>query len=246
MLNDKSQQIRQMFSAIAPHYDLLNHLLSANIDRLWRRRAVRHLAPCLSKPAALCLDLCCGTGDLALEIAWQHPARILAFDFSHPMVMRAALKSSNRGLSERIHPVEADALQVPLGDGMADALTIGFGLRNLVNLKSGLLEMRRVLKPGGKLLILEFAKPAHPIFRSSFDFYFNRILPRIGKLISRHHSAYTYLPGSVAGFPSQQELVQLLEETGFVRVRYENLTGGIAAIHRGEKPLVPYDPKNVS
>jgi len=224
-----------MFSAIAHRYDLLNHLLSLNIDRLWRRKAVTKLASILGKSNGLCLDLCCGTGDLALTMSQRGVAQIVACDFSHPMLQLSRQKISKRNQNARIRIIEADGLRLPFRSQLFDAVAIAFGLRNLESVAGGLTEMARVLKPGGKLIVLEFSKPTNAVFDKLFQFYFFRILPQIGNLLSKHEDAYTYLPRSVRQFPDQMELAKTLTHCGFEKVSYINLSGGIAAIHCGEK-----------
>jgi demethylmenaquinone methyltransferase/2-methoxy-6-polyprenyl-1,4-benzoquinol methylase len=224
-----------MFSAIARRYDLLNHLLSFNIDKLWRQRAVAKLASILETRNGLCLDLCCGTGDLALAMSQRGVAQIVACDFSHPMLQLSRRKISKRNQGARIRVIEADGLRLPFRSQVFDAIAIAFGLRNLESVTSGLTEMARVLKPGGRLIVLEFSKPTNALFDKVFQFYFFRILPQIGNLLSRHQNAYSYLPRSVRHFPDQMELAKILTHCGFDKVSYVNLSGGIAAIHCGEK-----------
>jgi demethylmenaquinone methyltransferase / 2-methoxy-6-polyprenyl-1,4-benzoquinol methylase len=224
--------VRQMFGEIAHRYDFLNHALSASIDRRWRRLAaataeeyVRHV------DAAMCLDLCSGTGDLAIELHRRLKTPVIASDFCHPMLVRSLSKTRKLRLDGIIRTVEADALAIPFPTGVFDAVTIAFGLRNLEDPGKGLAEMRRVLKPDGVLVILEFSQPVVPVVRKLFQFYFHRILPRIGSWISGQKTAYRYLPDSVARFPSQIELMAMMEKTGFRNVSYRNLSGGIAALH---------------
>jgi demethylmenaquinone methyltransferase / 2-methoxy-6-polyprenyl-1,4-benzoquinol methylase len=235
MLSPQSSEVRDMFSAIARRYDFLNHLLSFNIDTLWRQRAAAKLGSVLLKSDGLCLDLCCGTGDLALKISQRGVAQIVACDFSHPMLQLGRHKISKRNQSGRIHLIEGDGLRLPFRSLVFDAVAIAFGLRNLDNVTSGLSEMARVLKPGGTLVVLEFSKPTNAMFDKIFQFYFFRILPQIGSLFSRHQDAYSYLPRSVRRFPDQRELTEMLIRCGFGKVSYVNLSGGIAAIHFGEK-----------
>jgi demethylmenaquinone methyltransferase / 2-methoxy-6-polyprenyl-1,4-benzoquinol methylase len=229
---DKAPAVRAMFAEIAPSYDRLNHLLSLNIDKRWRRFTVDKLKDVLQRPDALALDLCCGTADLALELA-QH-ARVVGSDFCHPMLVIAHDKLA-RQAARRASLAEADALRLPFADACADAVAVAFGLRNLANVQAGLNEMFRVLKPGGRAAILECSRPVLPGFRQAYEFYFHHILPRIGALISGSRSAYTYLPKSVSNFPDQKRLAALMREVGFVNVRYHNLSGGIAALHLGER-----------
>ncbi len=235
MLSPKANQIRQMFSAIAYRYDLLNHLLSLNIDKSWRRKAISFLKDVLGESHALCLDLCCGTGDLSLEIARRGSARVVGSDFSHSMLQLGLDKIRKQGLTTRIWITEADALNLPFGRESFDAMSIAFGLRNLESPAHGLREMHRVLKPGGKLVVLEFSKPTNALFNSLFQFYFFKVLPRIGALISKNAYAYSYLPKSVNQFPDQEQLSAIMMNSGFENVRYLNLSFGIAAIHYGEK-----------
>lgn len=228
----KGQAVQAMFSDIAPSYDRLNHLLSLNIDKRWRRFTVKKLADVLARPNALALDLCCGTADLTLELS-QH-ARVVGADFCHPMLVIGNEKIANQQ-ARRASLSEADALRLPFADRCADVVTVAFGLRNLENVQGGLDEMFRVLKPGGRAAILEFSRPVLPIFRQAFEFYFHNILPRIGALLSGSGSAYTYLPKSVTNFPAQKQLAAMMRQSGFTNVRYHNLSGGIAALHLGER-----------
>jgi demethylmenaquinone methyltransferase/2-methoxy-6-polyprenyl-1,4-benzoquinol methylase len=230
----KRNAVRAMFDEIAPSYDRLNHLLSANIDKVWRRFAVRHLVDVLARPDAIALDLCCGTGDLTLEL--EKHARVIGCDFCHPMLVIGNQKIADHAAA-RARLAEGDALQLPFADASFDAVTNAFGLRNLENVAGGLREIHRVLKPGGRAAILEFSRPILPGFRQAFEFYFHRILPRIGGLISGSQTAYTYLPKSVRNFPDQKGLARMMRDVGFSNVRYHNLSGGIAALHLGESDL---------
>lgn len=230
--SDHARRVRAMFAGIAGRYDLLNHLLSANTDKRWRRRVARELRATLAGDAPLVLDVACGTGDLALELA-ASGARVVGVDFCRPMLDIAARKTAHDGASARW--VEGDALRIPFGDETFDAVTIAFGLRNLTSVEAGLRELRRVLKTGGRAVILEFSHPVVPGFRALFQLYFTRVLPRIGGLISGSPGAYEYLPDSVARFPDQRRLARLMREAGFAEVEYHNLTGGIAALHTGRR-----------
>lgn len=225
--------VRSMFSGIAGRYDLLNHLLSVNIDKSWRRRVRSLLAETLADPRAIVLDVACGTGDLSIELQRDAAAKVVGTDFCRPMLARAREKTAV--LSLTIPYVEADAMQLSFPDETFDAATIAFGLRNLANFKDGLVELRRILKPGGKLVVLEFSSPAVPGFRTLFNFYFAQVLPRIGGLVSGSRGAYEYLPDSVSKFPDQKALMQMFRTSGFEDVSYTNLTGGIAAIHSGTR-----------
>ena len=230
--SSKAVLVRSMFSEIAPRYDFLNHALSLNIDRRWRRFVIEKLADRL-KDGAVALDLCCGTADLSLELGVRVPT--LGMDFCHPMLTLGLKKVRSAGLPIRL--VEADALHVPIADGIFDVVTMGFGLRNLETPEGGLREIHRVLKRGGRCAVLEFSRPVVPLFRGLFHFYFTRILPRIGNAVSRSGFAYQYLPDSVKTFPDQEGLKRLMQTVGFSNVRYYNLFGGVAAVHLGDKQV---------
>jgi demethylmenaquinone methyltransferase/2-methoxy-6-polyprenyl-1,4-benzoquinol methylase len=228
-----ARAVREMFGGIARRYDLLNHVLSVNTDKRWRRLVRRKLADILARPDALVLDVACGTGDLANELQHDAAAKVIGTDFCRPMLAVAAGKNTKNHTA--IPYIEGDALALPFAEGMFDAVTIAFGLRNLSNFAEGLKELRRILKPGGRLAVLEFSAPVLPGFRQAFQFYFSRVLPRIGGAVSGSRGAYEYLPDSVAKFPDQKRLVEMMQETGFSGVEYQNLTGGIAAIHTGTR-----------
>lgn len=230
---EHSKAVRAMFSGIAKRYDLLNHVLSMNIDKRWRKLVRKKLQPILDRKDAVVLDIACGTGDLSIELQSHAEARVIGTDFCRPMLAVAAEK--NAKVSLNIPYVEADAMTLGFADATFDAVTIAFGLRNLPNFKDGLAEMHRILKPGGKLCVLEFSAPVVPGFRQAFNFYFTRVLPRIGGAVSGSRGAYEYLPDSVSKFPDQKGLAALMRETGFDDVEYLNLTGGIAAIHTGTR-----------
>jgi demethylmenaquinone methyltransferase/2-methoxy-6-polyprenyl-1,4-benzoquinol methylase len=230
---EHAKAVRAMFSGIAGRYDLLNHVLSLNIDKRWRRLVRQRLQPTLDDPKALVLDVACGTGDLSIELQAHAKAKVIGTDFCRPMLAVAAKKNAPNSLS--IPYVEGDAMNLGFADDSFDAVTIAFGLRNLSNFRNGLAELRRVLKPGGRLVVLEFSAPIVPGFRQLFNFYFTRVLPRIGGAVSGSRGAYEYLPDSVSKFPDQRNLAALMRETGFDNVEYSNLTGGIAAIHTGTK-----------
>jgi demethylmenaquinone methyltransferase / 2-methoxy-6-polyprenyl-1,4-benzoquinol methylase len=233
--NDHATRVREMFSGIAARYDLLNHLLSGNIDKRWRRRVAKRLEPALSSPDARALDVACGTGDLSLALFAATGARVIGLDFCRPMLELAAQKSQNGATTMPSRFIEGDALRLPFADSSFDAVTIAFGLRNLSSVEGGLKELLRVLKPGGCACVLEFSKPVVPGFSALFQFYFTRVLPRIGGLISGDAGAYEYLPRSVLSFPDQKRLKALMQAAGFEAVEYENLTGGIAALHTGTR-----------
>lgn len=229
---DKGRYVRAMFSEIAPKYDLLNHLLSFNVDRRWRRRAIQALRWERS-PGGLYLDLCAGTLDVASELARRpgFTGRIVAADFAEPMLRAGQTKVSGRP----VLPVTADALSLPLPDACCAGAIVAFGVRNLSDLDAGLREVRRVLAPGGRYVILEFSTPRQAIVRSSYHLYFHHVLPRVGGFISGNRGAYRYLPESVAHFPSAGQLAERMREAGFRDVRWDSLTFGIAAIHVGSR-----------
>jgi len=225
-----SAWVRGMFGRIAPRYDLLNHLLSMNIDRYWRAHTVSRVAEVLARPGARVLDVCCGTGDLtfALESRSQS-ADVFGTDFCHPMLQMA------KGKTAHVKLFEADALQLPIADASLDLATMAFGFRNLTNYHSGLLELRRILKPGGRLAILEFSTPPNPMLAGLYGFYSRAILPTIGGIISGSKDAYTYLPESVRKFPDADGLAEQMRDAGFVNVRFERMTAGIVALHLGDR-----------
>ncbi len=226
----KRAYVQGMFEAIAPRYDFLNHLLSANLDRGWRRRAVN----CLGwedRPAGLYLDLCTGTMDLAAELGNRSgfAGTVIAADFVQSMLLLG------RGKSARTVPTNADALTLPFADATFDGATVGFGVRNLTDLDAGLREAARVLKPGARLVVLEFTTPRRNPLRGLYAFYFRHLLPRIGRMISKHRDAYEWLPASVTAFPGPEELAERFRSAGFDTVSWRGLLGGICAIHVGAR-----------
>jgi len=220
--------VREMFGRVAPHYDLLNHLLSLNIDRHWRRSVARRFRTVLARSDARVLDLCCGTGDLALALQREGPAQVMASDFCHPMLVRAAKKQTPRLF-------EADALCLPFPENSVDLITIAFGFRNLSDYDGGLREMLRLLRPGGHVAILEFSEPETPVFAQLYRFYFRHVLPHLGGAISGDPHAYTYLPASVRRFPSPAELAARMREAGFRDIAFERFTLGVTCLHVGTK-----------
>lgn len=221
-----------MFGGIARHYDRLNHLLSMNRDKVWRRKAVDRLlqdAPLSGRY----LDACAGTMDLSVEIAKRHQFRgeVVASDFSFPMLQAGLGKVAGAG----IRVACGDALNQPFPDKHFDGAIVGFGVRNLASIEQGFGEFARLIKPGGKLVVLEFTTPSWQPFRGLYLFYFRRVLPLVGKLISGHGSAYTYLPESVLAFPEPPALAERMREAGFVNVSWETYTGGIVAVHVGTR-----------
>lgn len=228
---EAARWVRGMFGRVAGRYDLANHVLSCNIDRMWRARTVRRVSHILDRPDARVLDICCGTADLVLALAARSRAPVLGSDFCHPMLVEARGKIARSGARARL--VECDALAVPLRDGSLDLLTVAFGFRNLANYEAGLAEMRRVLRPGGMAAILEFSQPPNPAFRAIYNFYARRILPLIGGALTGNRDAYAYLPESVRKFPGARQLAEEMRRAGFQNVEFEYLTGGIAALHTG-------------
>ena len=230
---EHARAVREMFSGIAKKYDFLNHFLSVNTDKRWRRLVSRKLQDVLQRDDALVLDVACGTGDLSVELQTSGKAKVIGTDFCRPMLEIAFQKNDkNKTL---IPYIEADGMNLSFADNTFDAVTIAFGLRNFSNWQQGLVELHRILKKGGKLAILEFSAPVVPGFKQIFNLYFTQILPRIGGAVSGSRGAYEYLPDSVSRFPDQKGLAKMMEETGFSGVEYKNLTGGIAALHLGTK-----------
>jgi demethylmenaquinone methyltransferase / 2-methoxy-6-polyprenyl-1,4-benzoquinol methylase len=220
-----------MFDAIAPRYDLLNHLLSAGLDARWRQRAVDELP----SDGARVLDLCTGTADLAVAAARRLTGAVVGMDFSGAMLRLGLSKVRNLGLDHRIRLVRADAMKIPLADATCDATTIAFGIRNVQQPERALAEIARVLRPRGKLVILEFGEPRIPGVRTLYTWYFRYMLPFVGRLVSRHQSAYSYLPASVGAFPSPAEFSSLIRSHGFDDVRAVPLTFGIVYLYVAER-----------
>ncbi len=230
---EHARAVREMFSGIAKKYDFLNHFLSVNTDKRWRRLVSKKLKDVLDRDDALVLDVACGTGDLSVELQTAGKAKVVGTDFCRPMLEIAFNKNEKNKTA--IPYIEADGMNLSFAENTFDAVTIAFGLRNFSNWQDGLVELHRILKKGGKLAILEFTTPVVPGFKQIFNLYFTQILPRIGGAVSGSRGAYEYLPDSVSRFPDQKGLVKLMEETGFTDVEYKNLTGGIAALHIGTK-----------
>jgi demethylmenaquinone methyltransferase/2-methoxy-6-polyprenyl-1,4-benzoquinol methylase len=237
----REQQVRTIFSEIAPRYDLLNHVLSLNIDRRWRKKAVAEVQQGLGQmaggdtcraPSSLrVLDACAGTYDLSLELlrAKGFEGRVVASDFAAPMLVAGKGKLG----ATPIDPLCADTLRLPFADASFDAAMVAFGVRNLSDVDAGFREFARVLRPGGRLVVLEFTTPPNPILRHGYLFYFHKILPIIGRIVSGHPWAYTYLPESVKEFPGPDALAEKLRTAGFTTARWRFVSGGIAAIHVG-------------
>ena len=225
--------VREMFTSIAPHYDLLNHLLSFNVDRLWWRRAARTFTHILRRPHADVLDLCCGTGDMTFALRRQaQPSqpRILGADFSHAMLQLAGRKSAGTPL----HWLEADALQLPFAGEQFDLITAAFGFRNLTNYDAALRAILRLLRPGGECGILEFGEP-RGLLGGFYRIYFRRILPAVGTIVSGVKGPYAYLPASVERFPRRDEMLTRMLEAGFREADWTPYTFGIAGLYRGKK-----------
>lgn len=226
-----SRWVRGMFGKIAGRYDLLNHLLSFQLDKRWRARTVDRIAEVLRDERAVVLDLCCGTGDVMLALEERRGAAVLGSDFCHPMLTEAQRKIAARRFRSPLF--EADALELPLRDESLDLITIAFGFRNLANYRRGLVELRRVLKPGGRLAILEFSQPSNRLWAAVYGFFSTKVLPVVGGWISGSRDAYSYLPESIAKFPGAEQLAKEMEAAGFARVEFERMTGGSVALHVG-------------
>jgi demethylmenaquinone methyltransferase/2-methoxy-6-polyprenyl-1,4-benzoquinol methylase len=229
---EKSEYVRRAFSEIAPRYDFLNHLLSFNIDKGWRRKAIRELA-LDRKPAGRYLDLCAGTLDVSAMLASTSgfAGSVVAADFAEPMLRAGIAKIGELAVT----PVAADALKLPLESGSLAGAIVAFGIRNVADLDAGLREVHRVLEPGARFVILEFSTPRSPLINTGYQLYFNHLLPAIGGFVSGHRTAYRYLPRSVANFPIAEELARRMRSAGFTDVRWRSLTFGIAAIHTGTR-----------
>ena len=228
----KRDYVRRIFSEIAPRYDLLNHLLSFNFDRGWRARALRALE-WTRAPAGTYLDLCAGTLDVAAQLARQDgfAGTVIGADFAEPMLRAGTGKAP----AAVVRPVVADALSLPLAGESVDGAVVAFGVRNLVDLDAGLREVRRVLKPGARFVILEFSTPPSAIVRRMYGLYSEHVLPAVGGAISRHRTAYRYLPESVKRFPVAEDLAERIRAAGYLDVRWSPLTFGIAALHIGTR-----------
>ena len=247
-----AQAVRQMFDSIAPRYDLLNHVLSANVDRLWWWRTARRFRDILARPDAAVLDICCGTGDMTMALLKHRPhgARpLLAGDFARAMLSRGARKFSAEARCSQCPagrktqepyavPIEADALHLPLRDASLDLIVTAFGFRNLANYEAGLKEFLRVLKPGGQLGILEFSEPGG-LLGKAYAVYFRRVLPAIGRAICGRQGPYNYLPASVGNFPPPAELLGMMRAAGYANCGWQPYTFGIAGLYTAERPTVP-------
>ena len=231
MVDKSPARIREMFDQISSRYDFLNHLLSLNSDVLWRRRAAGKIGP-----ARRVLDVCSGTGDMAFEIRRATGAEVVGSDFALRMLQIARLKSRRRSLDGHIRFHQADTLRLPYRDATFDAATVAFGIRNVADGARGIGEMARVVRPGGRVVILEFTLPENAVLKSGYLFYFGRVLPKVGRMIARSEiDAYKYLPASVARWPRPEELKAQMEAVGLRDVTYDLVFGGVAAIHVGTR-----------
>jgi demethylmenaquinone methyltransferase/2-methoxy-6-polyprenyl-1,4-benzoquinol methylase len=230
---EASRWVRNMFGNIAGRYDLLNHLLSFNLDKRWRARTVDRVAHILARPDARVLDLCCGTGDVLLALEKRGGKPVLGSDFCHPMLVEANRKIAAQHRGTPLF--EADALALPLADNSLDLITVAFGFRNLANYRAGMQEMLRVLKPGGVAAVLEFSQPTNKPFAALYGFFSTHVLPRVGGMISGSQEAYSYLPESIGKFPGADDLAAQMRRAGFSHVEFERMVGGAVALHLARK-----------
>jgi demethylmenaquinone methyltransferase / 2-methoxy-6-polyprenyl-1,4-benzoquinol methylase len=230
----KKDQVEEMFNNISPKYDLLNHLLSANIDRLWRKKAINLLKPWQPE---LILDVATGTADFAIAATGIKGVKVVGIDISEGMLEVGRRKVEKKNLTEIIELIKADSENLPFVNDKFDAAIVGFGVRNFENLKKGLSEIKRVLKPGGVFYILEFSKPMKTPYKQFYQFYFTRVLPFIGRMVSKNSTAYSYLPESVNEFPDGEKFLTILSEVGFVKNKSFSQTFGIASIYEAHKSL---------
>lgn len=229
---EKKQQVVQMFDHIAGYYDFLNHLLSLNMDKVWREKAINKL---LEDNPKILLDVATGTADLAIEAVRLNPDKIIGVDISEQMLQLAKEKIKRKQLTHKIEFTIGDSEQLPFADNTFDAVTVAFGVRNFADLDKGLSEMLRVLKKGGKAVILEFSMPNKFPFKHLYSFYFNNILPFIGMAVSKNKGAYRYLPESVKRFPDGMDFIKILQRVGFSSIKMEPLSFGICTIYTGQK-----------
>ena len=228
----KKDQVATMFDNISPTYDFLNHFLSLGIDNIWRRNAVRKLRDIAPKHI---LDIATGTGDFAIAALKVNPEKVTGIDISTGMLDMGREKMRKKGLDDRIELLEGDSESIQFEDNKFDAIIVAFGVRNFENLEQGLGEMLRVLRPGGKAVILEFSQPSTFPFKQGYNFYFKSILPKIGRMVSKDSSAYTYLPESVNAFPDGQDFLDILKKTGYKDVEWDPQTFGVSSIYTGTK-----------
>jgi demethylmenaquinone methyltransferase / 2-methoxy-6-polyprenyl-1,4-benzoquinol methylase len=236
MAEDRKVMVESMFDSIAWRYDFLNHFLSFGIDRMWRRRAIRIISRHYQNPEIL--DVATGTGDLAITAMKINPLKITGIDISQNMLEIAREKILKKGLTDKICLIQGDSENIPLGDALFDVAMVAFGVRNFSDPLKGLMEMKRVTRTNGMILVLEFSKPSGFLFRTVYNFYFRNILPFVGKMFSRDKAAYSYLPDSVYKFPDNEEFLELLRNAGFSETRQVKLTGGVASIYTGLKRTI--------
>lgn len=229
----KKYQVEEMFDNISPKYDLLNHLLSVNIDKIWRKKAIKKLSR--FAPETI-LDVATGTGDFALAAMKLAPRKITGIDISEGMLQVGRKKMTQKGCADVVELIKADSEDLPFPDDQFDAAVVGFGVRNFENLEKGLSEIWRVLKPGGVFIVLEFSKPRKAPFKQLYNFYFANILPLVGRMVSKDNRAYTYLPESVGEFPDGKDFIKILTTTGFEKCSWNPQTFGIASIYEAQKP----------
>jgi demethylmenaquinone methyltransferase / 2-methoxy-6-polyprenyl-1,4-benzoquinol methylase len=230
---NRKAMVESMFDSIAWRYDFLNHFLSFGIDRLWRKRAIRIISKKYWKP--LILDVATGTGDLAIAALKISPVKVTGIDISRKMLDIGEEKIRRRGLSDRIELIQGDSENIPFDNDLFDVAMVAFGVRNFADPLKGLMEMKRVIRNGGMIMVLEFSKPSGFPFRPVYNFYFRNILPFVGKLFSKDKAAYSYLPDSVFKFPDNEEFLKLLVEAGYSETKQVKLTGGVASIYTGIK-----------
>jgi demethylmenaquinone methyltransferase/2-methoxy-6-polyprenyl-1,4-benzoquinol methylase len=228
----KKAQVAKMFNNISAHYDFLNHFLSLGIDKLWRKRAIKILKPQAPK---MILDVATGTGDFAFEALTLNPQKVVGVDISTGMLEHGREKVKKRNLGDKIELKTGDSENLDFPENIFDAVTVGFGVRNFENLEKGLMEILRVMKPGATLVVLEFSRPRIFPFRQLYNFYFKFVLPKIGRIVSKDKSAYTYLPQSVEAFPDGMEFENILKKVGFKDTTCEPLTFGVSTIYTGKK-----------
>lgn len=228
----KKEKVQEMFNGIAPKYDLLNHLLSMGIDKSWRRKAMRELE---GGRRGTVLDIACGTGDFSIEALRHGVERVVGADISENMLAVAREKAREKGLEDRLEFRYGDSENLDFEDGTFDAVTVAFGVRNFEHLERGLAEMCRVLRPGGKVVVLEFSTPERFPMKQLYRFYFKQILPRVGGFVSGDRKAYEYLPASVFAFPQGDRFLQIMRSCGYRNVAQRRLTFGIASLYTGEK-----------
>lgn len=228
----KKQQVAKMFDNISGKYDFLNHFLSLGVDKIWRRKAINILKP--HKPRFI-LDVATGTGDFAIQALTLDPIKITGIDISEGMLNKGRAKLAARQLNDRVELLAGDSENIPFGENKFDAVTVAFGVRNFEDLEKGLREIYRVLRPGGHLVVLEFSRPGLFPLKQVYNFYFRRILPGIGRLVSKDRAAYTYLPESVRHFPDGETFVNILRNVGFKKTTCKALTFGISSVYSGQK-----------